>query len=477
MVNDHGLLLWFYVDAASRAQIVNETMRDGQKTLDTLFAYYSFLSPFPRQGAFSNEILHSLSQSKALHPWFLPTMQMLDARLRGKTTEAYDISQGYFPPTRDFQPFADARCGWTQFLAVQLGTTAMLKGNLTAALIHFQDALMREKTADMEFLQREALIKSALIHAAFGDHREAAAHLDRARYVPRTVSWIEDSIDAAALLAEALNAHTAAVASQLLLSLDTSHIAEMWPFYVHAQHRVLRLAAASSLAAQKNNQLSSLPFPRTEGDGYGGSIFRLEEAFLCIESGVPRSARENLDYADQQFVLTRILQALVCTQTGTFAKAIRICSDLQASTLSLRRLELWRLAILAQAHLGLGHEEQALGSLRAAVSMQYPLEEFETTYFSGQLYALGMRHVDGWPQKTSHITRFMEGLPLQPVHLTEREYEVLVALSKGASRKEMASALFVSTNTVKSQLAAVYRKLGAKSRAEALRNAQNRGLL
>ncbi|MGO2141639.1 MAG: helix-turn-helix transcriptional regulator [Leucobacter sp.] len=41
----------------------------------------------------------------------------------------------------------------------------------------------------------------------------------------------------------------------------------------------------------------------------------------------------------------------------------------------------------------------------------------------------------------------------------------------------MSDTLFVTLNTVKSQLRSVYRKLGASSRDEALRNATSRGLI
>ncbi len=53
--------------------------------------------------------------------------------------------------------------------------------------------------------------------------------------------------------------------------------------------------------------------------------------------------------------------------------------------------------------------------------------------------------------------------------LTRRELEVLAELSLGGSYVDVASALFVSQNTVKTHLASVYRKLGVERRADALR--------
>lgn len=64
-----------------------------------------------------------------------------------------------------------------------------------------------------------------------------------------------------------------------------------------------------------------------------------------------------------------------------------------------------------------------------------------------------------------------------PEPLTARELTVLRALREEASLRCIAEDLFVSHNTVKSHARAVYRKLGAHSRAEALHRARERGLI
>ncbi len=61
--------------------------------------------------------------------------------------------------------------------------------------------------------------------------------------------------------------------------------------------------------------------------------------------------------------------------------------------------------------------------------------------------------------------------------LTEREREVLVLLAEGQSNREIASSLYVSLPTVKTHLAHIYAKLGAKNRNEALGRAVAGGLL
>jgi ATP/maltotriose-dependent transcriptional regulator MalT len=67
-----------------------------------------------------------------------------------------------------------------------------------------------------------------------------------------------------------------------------------------------------------------------------------------------------------------------------------------------------------------------------------------------------------------------EGL-IEP--LTDRELTILRLLPAPSSLRELASDLFVTPNTLKTHLRAVYRKLGAESREEAVIRARERGLI
>jgi DNA-binding NarL/FixJ family response regulator len=61
--------------------------------------------------------------------------------------------------------------------------------------------------------------------------------------------------------------------------------------------------------------------------------------------------------------------------------------------------------------------------------------------------------------------------------LTEREREVLEMIASGSTNREIAQQLFLSPHTVKDHTSALYRKMKARNRAEAILRAQRLGLL
>jgi DNA-binding NarL/FixJ family response regulator len=58
--------------------------------------------------------------------------------------------------------------------------------------------------------------------------------------------------------------------------------------------------------------------------------------------------------------------------------------------------------------------------------------------------------------------------PGREIGLTERESELLALLPTGMTNRELGDRLYVSANTVKTQLRSLYRKLGVHNRAQAV---------
>jgi two-component system response regulator DesR len=62
-------------------------------------------------------------------------------------------------------------------------------------------------------------------------------------------------------------------------------------------------------------------------------------------------------------------------------------------------------------------------------------------------------------------------------NLTEREREVVAHIAQGQTNAEIAKALYLSPHTVKEHTSSIYRKLGVRNRAEAVKAAQRLGLI
>jgi two-component system response regulator DesR len=61
--------------------------------------------------------------------------------------------------------------------------------------------------------------------------------------------------------------------------------------------------------------------------------------------------------------------------------------------------------------------------------------------------------------------------------LSEREREVVSLIAAGSTNREIAEQLFLSPHTVKEYTSGLYRKLGVRNRAEAVKRAQSLGLI
>ncbi|PSL52181.1 LuxR family two component transcriptional regulator [Saccharothrix carnea] len=80
------------------------------------------------------------------------------------------------------------------------------------------------------------------------------------------------------------------------------------------------------------------------------------------------------------------------------------------------------------------------------------------------------------------IARFTEPVPpatttRRPPELTDREFEVLVHLARGASNAEIAGALFLGETTVKTHVSRILAKLGLRDRTHAVVFAYEHGIV
>jgi DNA-binding NarL/FixJ family response regulator len=72
---------------------------------------------------------------------------------------------------------------------------------------------------------------------------------------------------------------------------------------------------------------------------------------------------------------------------------------------------------------------------------------------------------------------FEPGPPPPHSTLSDREREVVSLIASGSTNREIAEELYLSPHTVKEYTSGLYRKLGVRNRAEAVKRAQSLGLI
>lgn len=402
---------------------------------------------------------------------------LLDLRMRGHVKEALTLFRVLQGDLQTIHPFADRRNGWPLFLSLQQGVTAMLAGDFQSALNRFSETLARPVSPGLDIIHRNALVRSALIEAAFGNPEAARLFLTRARGIQRTSSWAEHTIDASASVAEALLERDPQQAGRMLAVIDLAELGGMWPFYVYADYLVHDLVHAHARIATRLENISSFPFPRVEGEGFPGSVIALAQASHCLYSGEVGKAKEHVAIADPDFVLTKLVSAMVELGAGDPNVTTTLAKEIRKDTVELRRAELWRISLGAQGYLAKGKPEEATNVLRELEHLFQPLRNREVNYFTQEIHTLATSTFAWWPESSLDDSAFFERLPGREQLLTEREKTVLELLALGHERTRMAETLHISLNTLKTQLRSIYRKLGASSRTDALQKAAQRGLL
>ncbi len=256
---------------------------------------------------------------------------------------------------------------------------------------------------------------------------------------------------------------------------------EIWPFitYVLCQ-RALHLgepaAMLGRLAIIRKSREESAP------QAAGLDLVRRAEADLLIAMGQGQRARVLIERLGPPAATLMVPVARVSLLAGEYERAQETaarCID-DARTSARDRLEL--LLIQAVATLRLGDELGAAAVFGEAmvvyrgtgirrVFKTIPVAELERLLeLSGAELAVGdgavlAVHRVVYPQRAVVIT------------LTKREQALALELVRSGSRQEIADALFVSVNTVKSQLRRLYQKFETTTREQTLMRLREHGLL
>lgn len=121
-------------------------------------------------------------------------------------------------------------------------------------------------------------------------------------------------------------------------------------------------------------------------------------------------------------------------------------------------------------------EDRSVVQAVKAGAVGYMLKNTEAEELSRAIKAAATGKVQLSPEASARLLKAMRTSdPLED--LTERELEVLIALSRGLSNKEIATELVVTEKTVKTHVSSVLSKLDVKSRTQAALYAWQTGLV
>lgn len=262
-------------------------------------------------------------------------------------------------------------------------------------------------------------------------------------------------------------------------------VAESWPAITWVlAHARLGLGEAGSEAERIAAALASTPAPPGLGPNLATAALYNALATLWLVEGNAVEARRLLRSTSPcraQLAPGRLLDQLI---TGDPAAAVRNVPELLAEPGHTIRSTVAIDTLGAAAALRAGNDQTATRLLeRAASRHQLFGVRVQLLYLpAADLEALRQLAATTGNSATVDylavpIVSLLRPAELTPVTLTRREAAVLEAWARHRTRSEVAAELFVSPNTVRSQLSSAYRKLGVTSKDAAIQRAIELDLL
>jgi LuxR family maltose regulon positive regulatory protein len=247
--------------------------------------------------------------------------------------------------------------------------------------------------------------------------------------------------------------------------------------YAQAQHSLHTGAYADALENIDRSRLAYRDW-LTEA-ATADPLLRATEADLLMAMGRGHQARSVLEDARVDHPLLRVSQARLALFSGQPATALELGRDSGWMRRATARHRLEMLVIKAIAADRLGDRGSALHALRRALGEARALDARRPFVMVRRTDLAALAGCEARLAELLDepaVRRHPDLFPVELV-LTEREARVLEKLAEGLTLQQVADALVVSYNTVKTQQRSLFRRLGAPTRADAIARARQWGLL
>jgi DNA-binding NarL/FixJ family response regulator len=373
-------------------------------------------------------------------------------------------------------------------LHAQWGRVHELAGDSLLALVEYQDAYDLAVVAGNDLIRDTAAGTIAWIHMIAGQKALAQRWLDRAPALD-TANWATRRYGAPAELARIFdridNLDREEAGRLLDALLDVSIAPEYWAPILYMRARLcVSPEQAWYMLSEIDTAVAARP-PKLASRGLNAQFLAVGRAELFLVLAMPARAREVIDQVDRRFQSSQFFLDITRTKielmSGNLAEVSRRADALLPAAAVVPRVLVEALLLRAVAYLRSDRLEDArLAGEQALVvardrHIPYALSTIPRDAFDDLAALIGLSDED----PLVALVRDQGSFPVAaaPSGLSRRERLVLAELAKGATVPEISARLYVSQNTVKSQLRAAYRKIGAANRVEAIEVVTRHGLL
>ncbi|MFC9789476.1 LuxR C-terminal-related transcriptional regulator [Rhodococcus sp. NPDC127528] len=335
------------------------------------------------------------------------------------------------------------------------------------------------------FAARQAAGHLALHHAVRGEPERAAHWLRQEARFGERAGWIRVLVERPAIVARALeqlDRLDVPAAEATLDELDEldGELDELRAFVVYVRSQLDLIQGRSEVGLDRVDKSRHRLRRRLGPTAAAGPLLTAASMDLHTAAGQAARVLDHARLADgPMHPMMRLAAARAAMCTGDHSAATAFCAPLTGRRVSETRVRLEAQLITATLAHEQGSDQDARiawnratamslasGLVRPLLTVPPAIREALTAGGAAIPFADKLAEWGDGPYPR----------PAPPATLTEREAAVLDGLASGGSVAQIAESLFVSPNTVKSQLNSLYRKLGVHSRRGAVLEAARRGL-
>ncbi|MBH0121148.1 helix-turn-helix transcriptional regulator [Rhodococcus sp. CX] len=418
--------------------------------------------------------------TEAVNHLYVATAQTIALRRGGRIAEAATRTLQFEPLVSSITARRPAAFGeQLPLLRMQWALTLQLAGHLPEATTIFRRAYQSGVSYELGFVAHQSAGGSALGWALAGDNTRVREWLDRARRYDNAGSWsgtAKVSGRTAAVL-QHLDVLDLAPAKETLELLGRPNVREeLWAFvaYAHSQYALATHDAYSGLTWL--HQAIAAHSDKHSAGAFSRVLLTAVEVDLQLALGNGNLARATVDEEPSNHPFLVVAAARVELLTGHPEVASKLLKRVSWTDCGYPRAHLEALLLEAAAQVDRdGHDDAVRAWNRACMlSVRLGNRRAFTTLpprYVETLVAWSGTAVPGGPVESIFVDTIAR------VELSPREAGVLALLARGSTLGEIAKELFVSPNTVKTQLRSIYRKLGVHTRYEAVGRARELRLL